>query len=49
MKGKQVIGFNGDLTIDRLAYKVGSGKLFDYGIVGKDVEIAISLELLADK
>ena len=48
-KGKQVAGFNGSLTIDRLQYGVGSGKFYDLGVVGKDVEIFISLEVLADK
>jgi polyisoprenoid-binding protein YceI len=49
VKGKEVIGFNGKLTIDRLAYKVGSGKFYDLGLVGKDVEILVSIEALADK
>jgi polyisoprenoid-binding protein YceI len=46
---KDVIGFNGEITIDRLAYKVGTGKFYEMGIVGKDVEILVSLEALADK
>jgi polyisoprenoid-binding protein YceI len=49
VKGKQVIGFNGKVTIDRLAYKIGDGKLFRLGVVGKDVEIFVSIEALADK
>jgi polyisoprenoid-binding protein YceI len=49
VKGKQVIGFNGKLTIDRLAYKIGSGKFYELGIVGKDVEIFVSIEALSDK
>jgi polyisoprenoid-binding protein YceI len=49
VKGKEVIGFNGKVTIDRLAYKVGSGKFYELGIVGKDVEILVSIEALADK
>lgn len=49
VKGKEVIGFNGKVTIDRLAYKVGSGKFYDLGVVGKDVEIFVSIEALADK
>lgn len=49
VKGKEVIGFNGKVTIDRLAYKVGSGKFHDLGVVGKDVEILVSIEALADK
>ncbi|MEE4243391.1 MAG: YceI family protein [Desulfopila sp.] len=49
MKGTEVAGFNGTLTIDRLAYGVGSGKFYEYGVVGKDVEIFISLEVLRKK
>ncbi|GAB6190829.1 YceI family protein [Desulfocastanea catecholica] len=46
---KDVIGFNGEVTIDRLVYKIGTGKFYEMGIVGKDVEILVSLEALADK
>jgi polyisoprenoid-binding protein YceI len=49
VKDKEVIGFNGELTIDRLAYKIGSGKFYDMGLVGKDVEILVTLEGLSDK
>jgi polyisoprenoid-binding protein YceI len=49
VKGKEVAGFNGKVTIDRLAYKVGNGKFFDLGVVGKDVEILVTIEALADK
>lgn len=49
VKGKEVIGFNGKVTIDRLVYKVGDGKFFDLGVVGKDVEILVSIEALAEK
>lgn len=49
VKGKEVIGFNGELTIDRLVYKIGSGKFYDLGLVGKDVEILVTLEALSDK
>ena len=48
-KDMLVAGFNGKLTIDRLTYKVGTGKLYDFGVVGKDVEILISLEVLKKK
>jgi polyisoprenoid-binding protein YceI len=48
-KGKEVIGFNGRVTIDRLAYKIGMGKFFDMGVVGKEVEIFVSLEALSEK
>ena len=49
VKGKEVVGFNGTVTIDRLAYKVGDGKLYKMGVVGKDVEIVVTIEALADK
>lgn len=49
VKGKVVAGFNGKVTLDRLAYKVGTGKFYDLGLVGKDVEVFVSLEMLSDK
>src|SRR5690606_18072337 len=49
VKGKEVIGFNGELTIDRLAYQIGTGKFYDLGIVGKDVKIFVTFEALSDK
>jgi len=49
VKNKQVIGFNGGVTIDRLIYKVGNGKFAEMGVVGKDVEIFVTLEALSAK
>lgn len=49
VEGKEVAGFNGTVTIDRLAYKVGDGKFYQMGLVGKDVEILVTLEALSDK
>jgi len=49
VQGKQVIGFNGGVVLDRLAYQVGTGKFYDMGMVGKDVEVLVTLEALADK
>lgn len=49
VKGKEVIGFNGELTIDRLAYKVGNGKFADMGVVSQDVDIFVTLEALSNK
>ncbi len=46
-KGKKVAGFNGTVTIDRLVHQVGSGKFYEMGVVGKDVEILVSLEVLS--
>lgn len=48
-KGKQVAGFNGQILFDRLAHGIGSGKLYEMGVVGKDVEIFVTLELLSAK
>lgn len=48
-KGTEVAGFNGTISIDRLAHGVGSGKFHQMGVVGKDVDIFVTLEVLADK
>lgn len=48
-KGSQVAGLSSTINIDRLNYGVGTGKFYDYGVVGKDVEIFISLEVLSKK
>lgn len=48
-KGKQVAGFEARFTIDRLAYHVGDGKFVKMGVVGKDVDVTISLEMLKNK
>ena len=47
--GKQVAGFNGRLSVDRLALGVGDGKFYKMGLLGKEVEVLVTLELLADK
>lgn len=43
--GKEVAGFNGKVMIDRLSYGVGNGKFYKMGVVGKDVEVFVSLEV----
>ena len=48
-KGQQVAGFDARLTIDRLAYHVGDGRFVKMGVVGKDVAVTISLEMISDK
>ena len=48
-KGTEVAGFNGIITVDRLAHGVGNGKFHEMGIVGKDVEVFVSIEVLAPK
>lgn len=47
--GEVVTGFDANLSIDRLAYHVGDGKFYKMGVVGKDVDILVTLELLRDK
>ena len=47
--GMEVAGFNGRLTIDRLAYKVGDGKYYKMGAVDKDVDILVTIEALRKK
>ena len=49
VKDKEVIGFNGLFTLDRLVYKIGTGKFVEMGVVGKDVEVFVTLEALSDK
>ena len=49
VEGKEVAGFNGTVTIDRLAHKVGDGKFYKMGLVGKDVDVLVTLEVLSDK
>ena len=47
--GELVAGLDASLTIDRLQFHVGNGKFHKLGVVGKDVDILISLELLRKK
>lgn len=47
--GEIVAGLDTRLTIDRLQYHVGDGKFYKMGVVGKDVDILFTLELLRDK
>jgi polyisoprenoid-binding protein YceI len=46
---KEVAGFEARMTIDRLAYHVGGGKFYDMGVVGKDVDVLITLEVTRNK
>jgi len=48
-KESDVIGFNGNLSLDRLTYAVGDGKYYKMGVVGKDVDILVTIEALGDK
>ena len=49
LPGKQVAGFNGRITLDRLSLGVGDGSFYKKGMVGKDVEVLVSLEALSPK
>jgi polyisoprenoid-binding protein YceI len=46
--GEQVAGLDASLTIDRLSYNVGDGKFYKMGVVGSEVDILVTLELLRD-
>jgi len=48
-KGQMVAGFETRLKIDRLGFNVGSGKFYKMGVVGKEVNIFISLEMTRGK
>jgi len=48
-KGQIVAGFETRLTIDRLDYNVGNGKFYKMGVVGKEVNIFVSLEMTRKK
>jgi polyisoprenoid-binding protein YceI len=44
-----VAGFDASFSLDRLEYGVGSGKFYELGVVGKDVLVTISLEMVRKK
>jgi polyisoprenoid-binding protein YceI len=44
--GQTVTGLDSMLILDRLEYNVGDGKFYKLGVVGKDVDILITLEML---
>ena len=48
-KNQMVAGFDTRFKINRLDYQVGDGKFYKMGVVGKDVDILITLEVLRDK
>jgi polyisoprenoid-binding protein YceI len=45
---QEVAGFEARLTIDRLEYHVGNGRFLQMGVVGKDVDVLVSLEATRD-
>jgi polyisoprenoid-binding protein YceI len=48
-KKDMVAGFDCRLKINRLNYHVGDGKFYKMGVVGKDVDVLITLEMIRDK
>lgn len=47
--GKEVAGFNGKVVVDRLSHGIGTGKFYEMGVVGKDVDVFVSLEVTRSK
>jgi polyisoprenoid-binding protein YceI len=47
-KGQQVAGFEARFSIDRLDFKVGTGKYLEMGVIGKKVDILMAIEVLKD-
>lgn len=45
---QEIAGFELNMTIDRFDYHVGSGKFLDLGVVGKYVDVFITLEVIRD-
>lgn len=43
--GQMVAGFDFAFTVDRLKYGVGDGRFYKMGIVGKDVDLLVTLEM----
>jgi polyisoprenoid-binding protein YceI len=48
-KDQMVAGFETRFSIDRLEFNVGKGKFYEMGVVGKDVDVLISLEMTRKK
>ena len=48
-KNEMVAGFDTRFNINRLDYHVGNGKFYKMGVVGKDVDILITLEVVRRK
>lgn len=48
-KNKMVAGFDCRFTINRFDFHVGNGRLYKMGVVGKEVDIFISMEVLRNK
>ncbi len=46
---EEIIGFEAQTNIDRLEFGVGNGEFFRQGLIGKDVHVAIYVEMLREK
>ncbi|MBC7360503.1 MAG: YceI family protein [Desulfacinum sp.] len=46
---KEIAGFEGHVTLDRLEFGVGNGEFFRKGLMGKEVDVAIYLEMVRGK
>ncbi|MEJ5348284.1 MAG: YceI family protein [Desulfosoma sp.] len=46
---KEIIGFEAQTIIDRLEFGVGNGQFFRQGLIGKDVFVAIFVEMLRER
>ena len=42
-----VAGFDTRFTLDRLSFGVGTGKFYDMGVVGKEIDVIISVEAMS--
>jgi polyisoprenoid-binding protein YceI len=48
-KGQLVAGFEARFSINRLDYQVGPGKYFEMGVIGNQVDLLITLEVVKPK
>ena len=47
-KGIMIAGFEARFSIDRLEYQVGPGKYAEMGVIGRNVDVLIALEVLKE-
>lgn len=48
-KGQLVAGIEVAFSLDRMEYGVGTGKFLEMGVLGKDVQVLVALEVVRDK
>jgi len=48
-EGQKVAGFEAEFSLDRLVYDVGTGKFAEMGVVEREVNVLVTLELLKDQ